>query len=146
MKWLKSRRSKEHAARTLFFKDSKAAFEYACKYIGSSLDNEKPVLGVVLDTKANGEYFVKVANADDPTIPAATGRELLEKGVLDHICVCAKATGQVPPLKRDDLVMCFVPKEFNKLNALGLQVLMVIITAKLKPELNLARGWAVDKS
>ena len=99
----------------LAFKSNAAAFEYACAYLSTSLQNESPVLAIVLAHKEGHNYCVKLSNEKDPSIPSESPEQLLESGDLANLCFQAAATDRLGRLAKGDLVMYVAPKELAAL-------------------------------
>jgi len=126
----------------LVFKSNEAAFQYACQFLNTSLDNENPVLGIVLEQKSGtNEYCIKLSNPDDPSVPTVSVSELIQNEQLEHLCPYTEPLDRVPPLKKGDLVMCIVPAELTGTGAAG-----AMIIAKMKSIYDMdAGGWVIDK-
>jgi len=124
----------------LVFKSNEAAFQMACKYMHTSLENEKPVLGVIIE-KDGDNYGIKLSNPDDPSIPTESISQLIEAGNIKHLSISGKPLDHVPPLQKGDLVLCIAPAE---LVALGAGTISVIIVAKVKPILDMKTGWVIE--
>jgi hypothetical protein len=116
----------------LFFKSNAAAFEYACKYLDNSLDNERPVLAIVLAVKGR-QCVVKFANSADPSVPTGSVQQILEicaADALRTISPAAALVDPVPTVKRGDLVMYAAAKEAVTAGRPGVAG---VIVARVKP-------------
>ena len=98
-----------------------------------------PVLAIVLAVKNNGDYCLKISNAEDSTIPQESPEEILEKGNFQNICLSAKPINSVPRLNKGDLVMYAAPME---LAMVGMGRMAGVILARVTPIYNLEKsGW-----
>jgi hypothetical protein len=142
------RRKKSHEGRVaqppdkLFFKSTEAAFEYACKFMANSIENENTILGIVFG--AHGDYAsIKLANSADGSIPTEDPRAILDHGNIDNICFAAHKLDRVPPLKTGDLVMFMVPR---KVAAMGAGCAAGLIVAKVEPVFSLRHDrWLIAR-
>lgn len=124
----------------LIFKSNVAAFEYACSYLSTSLENESPVLAIVLASKSGRDYCVKLSNSRDPSIPSGSPEQLLEAGDLSNICFHASAIDRIGQLRPGDLVMYVAAAP---LAALGKGHMAGILIAKVQPKYSMVHGgWA----
>lgn len=117
---------------SLFFKSNAAAFEYACRYLDNSLENERAVVAIVLAVKGR-QCVVKFANNADPSIPSGSVKDILEAGAADAFHTmnpAAPLIDRVASVKRGDLVMYVAAKEAA---AAGRPGLAGIIVARVKP-------------
>src|SRR5512138_3930194 len=80
------------------FTSNEEAFEYACEHLDCSLEDGKPVLGIVLAVQGR-MCSVKIANREDKRIPTGTITELLARADLKHVCFSAMLDNKVPALK-----------------------------------------------
>jgi hypothetical protein len=124
----------------LVFRSNEAAFQMACKFGNNSLDDENLVVSIVLKG-AGDEVCIKFANQKDDTIPYEEVDKLLSVGSVENICFSAQTLNGVPPLKKGDLVMSFVPR--GLLFRGGSFLPSALIAAKISPEINKAGGWKV---
>jgi hypothetical protein len=140
-------RKKSHAGKEprppdkLFFKSTEAAFEYACKFLANSIENESIILGIVFST--HGDYAsIKLANSVDCSIPTEHPRAILEHGNIDNICFSARKLDRVSPLKKGDLVMFMVPRKIASMEA---GCVAGLIVAKVEPIFSLQHGrWLMS--
>ena len=123
------------------FKSNQAAFEYACAYLNTSLENESHVLGIVLAKKDSDNYCVKLSNDIDPSIPTDSLEQLLNKGDTDNICFHATTIDSVSPLSKGDIVMYIAPAQ---LAMIGKGHMAGVIIAKVKPIYNMQYGGWVS--
>jgi hypothetical protein len=127
------------------FKSNEAAFQYACQFLNTSIDNERPVLGIVLGLewdeirKAN-KCCVKLSNPDDSFVPTTRVIDPIIKG--EYIYPGTISLRRVPTLCQGDLAMCVAPVE---LATIGLRASKIMIVAKAFPIYNLIRSeWKMD--
>ncbi len=119
------------------FTSNEAAFEYACEHLDCSLQDGRPVLGIVL--AVNGRMCsVKIANREDKTIPAGTLAELLARTDLTHVCFSAMLADKVPTLQPGDLVLYTTMPE---LAAAHKPTVAGTITAKVTPHYSSKGTW-----
>ena len=123
----------------LVFKNNESAFQYACKFLNTSLLDEAPVLAIVLAAKDNGDCCLKISNSEDSTIPIESPEQILESGNLQNICLLAKSTNHVPKPKKGDLVMFVAPSE---LAAMGKGQMFGVIVAQVQSIYDMeGAGW-----
>jgi hypothetical protein len=123
----------------LVFKSNEAAFQYACAYLSTSLENESPVLAIVLGVKNARDYCVKLSNSRDPSIPTESPEQLLDSGDISNICFQASATDRVGSLKKGDLVMYVAVAQ---LAAIGKGNMGGVLIAKVQPTYSMVHsGW-----
>jgi hypothetical protein len=140
MNWFRKKKAAPPAPKQFVFKNSVGAFEYACLYLDTSLENENAVLGYVLEATNNNHAWVKLSNPDDSTIPAGSIQEI---GYDKNISPSAPSLNHVPQLSKGDLVMCKAPAE---LAIMGRGALGAIIIDKIKPVYDItAGGWVIDR-
>lgn len=119
------------------FETNTAAFEFACEHLDSSLKDGKPVLAVVLGVQGR-MCSVKIANAEDKSIPTGPLNELLARTDLSHVCFSAMLEDKVPTLAAGDLVMYTTMPE---LAAVGKATTAGTIVAKVGPHYTAKSGW-----
>ena len=124
-------------ASDLIFKSNEAAFQYACAYLGTTLDNEQPVLAIVLEAKSGNGYCVKISNPTDASIPTESPAVLLESGDISNICFHASAADNIKSLKRGDLVMYVAPAQ---LVAIGKGHMSGVLIGKVEPQYSMVHG------
>jgi hypothetical protein len=124
-------------ASDLIFKSNEAAFQYACAYLGTTLDNEQPVLAIVLEAKNGGGYCVKLSNPTDASIPTQSPAVLLESGDISNICFHASAVDSIKSLRKGDLVMYVAPAQFA---AIGKGHMSGVLIGKVEPQYSMAHG------
>ncbi len=123
---------------TRTFQSNAQAFEYACEHLDSSLKEGKPVPAIVLAVLGR-MCCVKIANAEDRTIPSGTLNELLARTDLTHVCFSAMLADNVPQLAAGDLVLYTTMPE---LAAAGKATVAGTIVAKVvAPHYNSKSGW-----
>lgn len=120
----------------LYFKSNQAAFEYACKFCITTLENEQPVVGIVLEAR-HSKCCVNLSNDSDPSVPTQTPDELLNKGMIENICFAAAPIEGVPSLAVGDLVFYVALPE---LAAMGKGTMAGLIVAKIKPAIEVKTG------
>jgi len=119
------------------FESNTDAFEFACEHLDSSLKDGKAVLAIVLGVQGR-MCSVKIANAEDKTIPAGSLNELLGRPDLTHVCFSAMLDDKVPNLAAGDLVMYTTMPE---LAAVGKSTIAGTIIAKVGPHYTARSGW-----
>ena len=132
------KRKQPAAHTTLHFKSNAAAFEFACQTFDNRLDEEAQVPGIVLHLNEAGSCVVKVANPKDSTLPSGPIRAFLETGNIDAVSVKTIIPDNVGRLEVNDLVSFLRPKELK-----DAPVLLGVVTARLMPEYDPARGWKI---
>lgn len=124
------------------FTSNVEAFEYACEHLDCSLDDGRPVLGIVLAVQGR-MCSVKIANREDRTIPSGTLTELLARGDVTHVCYSAMLADKVPQLQPGDLVLYTTMPE---LAAAGKATVAGTVTAKVTPHYTSKGAWQVYSS
>lgn len=123
-------KKKRSQPKDLVFKSNQAAFEYACSFLDTSLENENYVLGIVLGV-GNDTYCVKFSNAIDSSVPTETIDELLVKKPFDkNICFSALKIDAVSDVNVGDLVMYMALAE---LASMGTGYMGGLIMSKVQP-------------
>lgn len=118
------------------FTSNVEAFEFACEHLDCSLQDGRPVLGIVLAVHGR-MCSVKIANREDKTIPTGTLSELLTQDVA-HVCFSAMLADKVPELRPGDLVLYTTMPELaaaNKSTVAG------TVTAKVTPHYTSKGTW-----
>src|SRR5476649_1817608 len=128
--FLNKKKQVDEIPKRLVFKSNEAAFQYACKFLNTSLLNESPVLAIVLAVRDNVDCCLKISNPEDSTIPNESPEEIIEKSHFQNICLMAKLMEHIPKLKKGDLVMFVAPSE---LIAMGKATMFGVIVAQVKP-------------
>jgi hypothetical protein len=123
------------------FTSNEEAFEYACEHLDCSLEDGKPVLGIVLAVQGR-MCSVKIANREDKTIPSGTLTELLARTDVTHVCHSAMLADKVPQLQPGDLVLYTTMPE---LAAAGKPTVAGTVTAKVTPHYT-GKGWQAYSS
>jgi hypothetical protein len=137
--FLRKKKQSDEIPKRLVFKSNEAAFQYACKFLNTSLLNESPVLAMVFAVKNNGDCCLKISNHEDSTIPNGSPEEIIEKGDFQNICLMARPTDRVPKLKKGDLVMFVAPSE---LIAMAKGAMFGVIVAQVQPIYDIEEsGW-----
>jgi hypothetical protein len=137
--FLTKKKQVDEIPKRLFFKSNEAAFQYACKYLNTSLLNESPVLAIVLAVRDNVDCCLKISNSEDSTIPNESPEEIIKKGDYQNICLMAKPMEHIPKLKKGDLVMFVAPSE---LIAMGKETMFGVIVAQVQPIYDVEKsGW-----
>ena len=80
--FLNKKKRVDEIPKRLVFKSNEAAFQYACKFLNTSLLNESPVLAIVLAVRDNVDCCLKISNPEDSTIPNESPEEIIEKAVF----------------------------------------------------------------
>src|SRR5512138_143299 len=124
------------------FTSNEEAFEYACEHLDCSLEDGKPVLGIVLAVQGR-MCSVKIANREDKTIPSGTLTELLARTDVTHVCYSAMLADKVPQLQSGDLVLYTTMPE---LAAAGKPTVAGTVTAKVTPHYTSKGTWQVYAS
>lgn len=124
------------------FTSNVEAFEYACEHLDCSLEDGRPVLGIVLAVQGR-MCSVKIANREDRTIPSGTLTELLARGDVTHVCYSAMLADKVPQLQPGDLVLYTTMPE---LAAAGKATVAGTVTAKVTPHYTSKGAWQVYSS
>lgn len=119
------------------FESAPEAFAFACEHLDCSLKDGKPVLAVVLAVQGR-MCSVKIANAEDATIPSGTLNELLARPDLTHVCFSAMLEDKVPQLEPGDLVLYTTMPE---LAAAGKSTVAGTVIAKVQPHYTSKGGW-----
>lgn len=119
------------------FTSNVEAFEYACEHLDCSLENGKPVLGIVLAVQGR-MCSVKIANREDKTIPTGTLTEMLARTDLAHVCFSAMLENKVPSLQPGDLVLYTTMPE---LAAVGKYTVAGTVIAKVTPHYTSRGTW-----
>lgn len=119
------------------FESNAEAFEYACEQLDCSLKDGKPVLAVVLGVQGH-ICAVKIANAEDKSIPQGTLTELLARTDLTHVCFSAMIEAKVPPLEPGDLVLYSTMPE---LAAAGKPTVAGTVVSRVHPHYTKKGGW-----
>jgi hypothetical protein len=114
---------------TLYFNGNAEAFGYACQYLEATFKRDKALPAIVDEAKA-----------PDGDSQKCVLRVLHEGG--PHSTICLTLNEGVPILHAGDLV-AFHIAEYNPSMALSVMNPLGFITAKLRPEFNLMKGWAV---
>lgn len=123
----------------LIFKDNLSAFQYACEYLDTLVEEGKPIIGIILEEKKDGDYCVKLSNPNDSQIPTNSFSDLNN---INYICPAAIKLESVNKLSSGDLVM-WEPAPFNFLTSN--HYLAGVIVAKIKPQYDLERtSWIID--
>jgi len=137
--FLRKKKQINEIPKRLVFKNNEAAFQYACKFLNTSLLNESPVLAIVFALKDNGDCCLKISNTEDSTIPQESPEEILDKGNFQNICLSAKSINGVPKINKGDLVMYVAPAE---LAMLGMGEMAGVILARVTPIYDMEQsGW-----
>jgi hypothetical protein len=137
--FLNKKKQVDEIPKRLVFKSNEAAFQYACKFLNTSLLNESPVLAIVLAVRDNVDCCLKISNPEDSTIPNESPEEIIEKGHLQNICLMAKPMERIPKLKKGDLVMFVASSE---LIAMGKGTTFGFVVAKVQPIYDIEEsGW-----
>jgi hypothetical protein len=137
--FLNRKKQVDEIPKRLVFKSNEAAFQYACKYLNTSLLNESPVLAIVLAVRDNVDCCLKISNPEDSTIPNESPEKIIEKGHFQNICLMAKPMENIPKLKKGDLVMFVAPSE---LIAMGKGTMFGVIVAQVQPIYDMEKsGW-----
>jgi hypothetical protein len=137
--FLRKKKQNDKNPKQLVFKSNEAAFQYAYKFLNTSLLNESPVLAIVLAVRDNVECCLKISNPEDSTIPNGSPEEIIEKGNFQNICLMAKPMEHVPKLKKGDLVMFVAPSE---LIAMGKGTMFGVVVAQVQPIYDMQEsGW-----
>lgn len=119
------------------FQSNEEAFEFACEHLDSSLKDGKPVLAIVLAVQGR-MCSVKLANAEDKTIPAGTLNELLARTDLNYVCFSAMLDAKVPQVEVGELVMYTTMPE---LAAAGKATVAGTIVSRVTPHYTSKSGW-----
>lgn len=136
------KKKKKSTLNDLVFKSNQAAFEYACQYLDTSLENKNPVLAIVLHAN-NKSCCVKFSNNLDSSIPTGTVEELLGKETLDkNICFSASKIDHIENIEVGDLVMYITNPA---LALLGKGNMAGVLIAKVHPIYSLEEGGWVNK-
>jgi hypothetical protein len=120
----------------LQFRDNYSAFEYACEY----LNNELKVgakLPALIDRTGS---FVP-----NPSLQMCSLKIASKAGGIDFIC--PTSDNNIPKLEPGDLALfdiAAIQSDKLDVNDITLQLNMFgFVTAKLKPEFSLTKGWAI---
>ena len=134
------KKPREKPPERLVFKSNAAAFEYACKFLITTLENENQVLAIVLGSVGD-RVCVKLSNSLDDSVPAEEPQALLDQGEIENICFSAAKVDRVSRLRKGDLVIYMAPKEIA---AAGFAATAGLIIAKVQPVYDLKRcGWVI---
>ncbi|HZF02348.1 MAG TPA: hypothetical protein VE344_10680 [Methylomirabilota bacterium] len=137
--FLRKKKQSDKIPKRLVFKSNEGAFQYACKFLNTSLLNESPVLAIVLAVRDNVDCCLKISNPEDSTIPNESPEEIIKKGDYKNICLMAKPMENIPKLKKGDLVMFVAPSE---LMAMGKETMFGVIVAQVQPIYDMEEsGW-----
>ena len=138
--WLK----KSNATPPLRFKDSEAAFAYACEFLQSNLSPGAVLPALVLDARTvGGEVAVKVQ-------PDGTQITMLKVCSKDNgfMVMASSASPQGPKLRPGDLVAWQAGSQVAELASLSpdsRSTWVGLVLAKLMPEYTSGRGWAIEQ-
>ncbi len=128
-------KKKAQNPRVLCFKSNQAAFEYACKYLESPIQEKRAIVGVVLSSDQKIGFCVKVANPKDSTLTYASAEELLDQKQTYAVSLITAKHESVPDVQAGDLVL-FAPN----MEVIRQGVFSGMIIAKIGPTLDLETG------
>jgi len=128
----------------LYFKDGRAAFEFACEFLKTELVNGAIIPALVEDAQ-------QALGADEAVVTMQDGTQMLALRVCSadkgFLVLAGTLSASGPRLQPGDFVAWQAGKPIER-ESLDLQMdsrskWVGIVLAKLKPEFNSARGWAI---
>ena len=144
--WLKkSRPNASNVVQPLYFKDSAAAFKFACEFLLTELKSGAYLPALVQDASellGAGNVVKKQADGNQTAM-------LLVSGTDGGFTVAAATSGPSgPELKPGDLVVWLAGERISHLQGKYEDPRMTwggLIVAKIKPEYTTGRGWAIEQ-
>lgn len=128
-------KNKGQGPRVLCFKSNQVAFEYACKYLESPIQEKRGIVGVAVSFDPKVGFCVKVANPKDATLTYASAEELIDRKQTYAVSLITAKHESVPDVRVGDLVLFAPNMEMIRQN-----VFSGLIIAKIGPTLNLDTG------